>query len=36
MLQRGMNTVEVKLVSEDPAREDDLELRQIRVDVRYE
>ena len=36
MLQRGMNTVEVKLVSEDPARNDDLELQQIRVEVRYE
>ena len=36
MLQRGMNTVEVKLVSEDPERKDDLELRQIRVEVRYE
>ena len=36
VLQRGMNTVEVKLVAEDPARNDDLELRQIRVDVRYE
>ena len=36
MLRRGMNTVEVKLVAEDPAREDDLELRQVRVDVRYE
>ncbi len=36
MLQRGMNTVEVKLVSEDPARKDDLVLRQVRVDVRYE
>ena len=36
VLQRGMNTVEVKLASEDPARNDDLELRQVRVDVRYE
>ena len=31
-----MNTVEVKLASEDPERNDDLELRQVRVDVRYE
>ncbi|MDE2716649.1 MAG: hypothetical protein OXI33_06490, partial [Chloroflexota bacterium] len=36
VLQRGVNTVEVKLVSEDPERKDDLELRQIRVEVRYE
>ena len=36
MLNRGMNTVEVKLVSEDPSREEDLVLHQIRVEVRYE
>ena len=36
MLHRGMNTVEVKLVSEEPSRKNDLVLRQIRVDVRYE
>ena len=36
LLNRGMNTVEVKLVSEDLSRSSDLVLRQIRVDVRYE
>ena len=36
MLHRGMNTVEVKLVSEEPSRKNNLVLRQIRVDVRYE
>ena len=36
VLNRGMNTVEVKLVSEDPSRTDDLVLQQIRVEVRYE
>ena len=34
-LHRGMNTIEVKLVSEDPSRKDDLTLRQIRVSVQY-
>ena len=37
MLHRGMNTVEVKLVSEEPSREGAISLlHQIRVEVRYE
>ncbi len=36
MLHRGVNVVEVRLVSEDPARADDLTLLQVRVEVRLQ
>lgn len=34
-VRRGVNDVEVRLVSSDPAREQDLILQQIRVEVKY-
>ena len=35
MLRRGVNTVEVRLVSADPSRDGGPTLRQVKIDVRY-